>query len=113
ETLVGRILTGLADLGPVDGVLLALHGAMVVEGIGHGDAETVRRVREQVGDQIPIVVTHDYHANVPPELIAYADALVIYKTNPHIDQRERGIQAAKILARTIRGEICPKMHMVN
>ena len=64
----------------------------------------MRRVRELVGDDVPITVTHDYHANVPPELVEAADALVIYKTNPHIDERERGLQAASILARTIRGE---------
>ncbi len=34
---------------------------------------------------------------------------MIYKTNPHIDQRERGIQAAEILARTIRGDVKPTM----
>jgi microcystin degradation protein MlrC len=113
DEITGQILSGLSELGPVDGVLLALHGAMVVEGIPHGDAETVRRVRAQLGEDVAIVVTHDYHANVPPELIENADALVIYKTNPHIDQRECGMQAATILARTIRGEIRPTMHLVK
>ena len=62
---------------------------------------------------MPIAVTHDYHANVPPELVEAADALVIYKTNPHIDQRERGLQAASILARTIRGEVKPTMALAK
>jgi len=86
---------------------------MVAEAYPHGDAETVRRVRELVGDDVPIAVTHDYHANVPPELVEAADALVIYKTNPHIDQRERGLQAASILARTIRGEVKPTMALAK
>jgi microcystin degradation protein MlrC len=60
-----------------------------------------------VGADFPIVVTHDYHGNIPPQLVKDADALVIYKTCPHIDQRERGVQAASILARTIRGEVKP------
>lgn len=113
EEFLTRIQTGISDLGSIDGVLLALHGAMVCEHHPHGDAETVKRVRQQVGPDTPIVVTHDYHANVPPELIENADALLIYKTNPHIDQRERGIEAATILAQTIRGEVRPAMALVK
>ena len=113
EELCGRILAGLEDLGAVDGVLLALHGAMVAEEYPHGDAEVVRRVRELVGPEMPLVVTHDYHANVPPSLVEAADALVIYKTNPHVDQRERGWEAASILARTARGEVKPAMALAQ
>ena len=112
EHFVGRILSGLEAAPKLDGVLLALHGAMVAEGFPQADGETVRRVRALVGD-LPIAVTHDYHANVPPELVAAADSLIIYKTNPHIDQRERGLQAASILTRQIRGEIQPKMALVK
>ena len=113
EEICGRILAGLGDLGAVDGVLLALHGAMVAEEHPHGDAEVVRRVRGQVGPDMPLVVTHDYHANVPPDLVEAADALVIYKTNPHVDQRERGCEAASILARTARGEVRPAMALAQ
>ncbi|NIA10844.1 MAG: MlrC domain protein [Nitrospiraceae bacterium] len=107
ETLVGKLLASLKNAPALDGLLLALHGAMVAEGFPHADAETVRRVREAVGPDFPLVVTHDYHGNVSEQLVADVDALVIYKTNPHIDQRERGLQAASILARTIRGEVKP------
>lgn len=112
EHFVGRILSGLEAAPPLDGVLLALHGAMVAEGFPQADGETVRRVRALVGD-LPIAATHDYHANVPPELVAAADSLVIYKTNPHVDQRERGLQAASILTRQIRGEVQPTMALVK
>jgi microcystin degradation protein MlrC len=107
ETLVGRLLAAVKDGPKLDGLLLALHGAMVAEGFPQADGETVRRVRALVGPDFPVVVTHDYHGNVPAQLVADADALVIYKTCPHIDQRERGLQAASILARTIRGEVKP------
>ncbi len=112
EHFVGRILGGLEAAPRLDGVLLALHGAMVAEGFPQADGETVRRVRALVGD-LPVAVTHDYHANVPPELVAAADSLIVYKTNPHIDQRERGLQAASILTRQIRGEVQPKMALVK
>ncbi|HXF64879.1 MAG TPA: M81 family metallopeptidase [Caldilineaceae bacterium] len=107
ETLVGEILDALRHAPELDGLLLALHGAMVAEDFPQADAETVRRVRALMGPDFPIVVTHDYHGNVPESLVRDATALIIYKTNPHIDQRERGLQAAELLARTIRGEVRP------
>ena len=107
ETLVERLLAALQNAPPLDGLLLALHGAMVAEGFPQADGETVRRVRALVGPDFPIVVTHDYHGNVPEQLVQDAQALIIYKTCPHIDQRERGMQAASILRRTIRGEVKP------
>ncbi|MFT5089965.1 MAG: microcystin degradation protein MlrC [Candidatus Latescibacterota bacterium] len=113
DYFTGRILDGLRTGPKVDGVLLALHGAMVADGYPHADAETVRRVRELVGPDMPIAVTHDYHANVPPELVEAADVLVIYKTNPHIDQRERGLQAASILVQMVKGEVKPVMALAK
>jgi len=113
EALVGRLLADLQAAGPLDGVLLALHGAMVAEHFPHADAETVHRLRAHFGPAFPIVVTHDYHANVPPSLVEEATALIIYKTNPHIDQRERGLQAAGIIARTVRGEVRPVSALVK
>ena len=108
ETILGEILDQIrAEQPNLDGILLALHGAMVAEGFPQADGETVRRVRELVGPGFPLVVTHDYHGNVPPQLVEDATALIIYKTCPHIDQRERGIQAAELITRTIRGEINP------
>ena len=107
ETLVGQLLKQLEEGPRLDGLLLALHGAMVAEGFPQADGETVRRVRQLVGPDFPIVVTHDYHGNVPAQLVQDADALIIYKTCPHIDQKERGIQAAELLMRTIRGEVKP------
>ena len=108
ESIVGEILDNLrAAKGQIDGLLLALHGAMVAEDYPQGDGETVRRVRELMGPDFPIVVTHDYHGNIPEQLVRDSNALIIYKTTPHIDQRERGLQAAEILVRTIRKEIKP------
>jgi microcystin degradation protein MlrC len=108
ETIIDEILDNLrAAKGQIDGLLLALHGAMVAEEYPQADGETVRRVRELMGPDFPIVVTHDYHGNIPEQLIRDSNALIIYKTTPHIDQRERGLQAAELLARTIRKEVNP------
>ena len=107
ETLTGELVERIRSAPPLDGMLLALHGAMFCETHPEGDAEIVRRVRAALSDDLPLIVTHDFHANVAPELITYCDALTIYKTNPHVDQRERGRKAAEIIARTVRGEVRP------
>ncbi len=113
ETLVGELLTSIRAAMPLDGLLLALHGAMVAEGFPQADGETVRRVRELVGAGFPLVVTHDYHGNVPPGLVADATGLIIYKTCPHIDQRERGVEAAELVARTARRDVQPVSAIVK
>ncbi len=107
ETLASEILRRLKAAPPLDGILLAQHGAMVVEGFASGDAELVRRVRAAMGPKMPIVVTHDFHANVTPEIVRDSTALVIFKENPHIDTRERGLQAARIMAGIVTGKVHP------
>lgn len=107
EALTDELLGLIRDAMPLDGLLLGLHGAFVAEGFPQGDGETTRRVRELVGPDLPVIVTHDYHGNVPPQLVEDATALIIYKTCPHIDQRERGLQAAELITRTVRGEVTP------
>lgn len=113
ETLVGELLDSIRAAQPLDGLLLALHGAMVAEEYAQADGETVRRVRELVGAKFPLIVTHDYHGNVPPELVAAADGLIIYKTCPHIDQKERGMEAAALIAQMVRGQVRPVSAIVK
>ena len=90
-----------------EGLLLALHGAMVVESYPDGDGEVLRRLREALGRDLPIVVTLDQHANVSEQMVAESTALVIYKTTPHIDQRQRGLQAAELMMRILADEVTP------
>ncbi|MFN7935591.1 MAG: M81 family metallopeptidase [Bryobacteraceae bacterium] len=113
ETIVGRLQKRIKEAGKIDGLLLALHGAMVVDGIPHGDEETVRRLRAQLGAQFPIIVTHDFHANVSPEIVRLSSVLITYKQNPHLDTKDRGIQAATIMARMLRGEVKPVQTVVK
>jgi microcystin degradation protein MlrC len=104
------ILDGLLDAlrgQPVDGILLALHGAMVTQEHDDGEGYLLRRLRAAVGRALPIIVTLDLHATLTPAMAASADALVIYRTYPHMDKAERGREAAALLARALRGEEHP------
>ena len=96
-----------------EGLLLALHGAMVVESYPDGDGEVLRRLREALGRDLPIVVTLDQHANVSEQMVAESTALVIYKTTPHIDQRQRGLQAAELMMRILRDGVRPTQALVK
>jgi microcystin degradation protein MlrC len=107
DALSGELIGLLKTASRLDGLLLALHGAMVSEKFPHGDAEIVRRVRAAMGPAFPIVVTHDFHANISLEIVEQSTVLLGYKTNPHVDQRERGLKAAEILSRIVRGEVKP------
>lgn len=107
NTLMNEMIKQLKAVPKLDGLLLANHGAMVVESYPHGDAEVVRRLREVFGPDFPIVVTHDFHANVSHEIVKLSTALITYKENPHIDPWERGIQAAQVMAGIVRGKVKP------
>lgn len=102
------IAEGLRNAGRLDGVLLALHGAMASKEYLKPEAEIVRRARKAVGN-IPIMVTLDLHANEDHELTDAADAVFILKTYPHVDSEETGMLAARCIVKTIRGELKPTM----
>jgi microcystin degradation protein MlrC len=102
-----RILAGLADAGPIDGVLLDLHGAMTTPTRLDADAETLERVRKIVGSDVRVVVALDYHANLDERTIAPADAVFGYHYSPHTDMAATGARAANCLLRTLKGEIAP------
>lgn len=107
EHIVGDLLSGLKKTAPFDGLLLALHGAMVSEQYLNADGETMARVRALLGPDMPIVLTLDLHANISPRMVENATATITYKTYPHVKQRDRGREAASLIARTVRGEIHP------
>jgi microcystin degradation protein MlrC len=101
ERIAALLLDDLKNAGPIDGLLLDLHGAMVAEHHDDGDGEFLRRVRAQVGLELPIVACLDLHANLTAEMVALADMLIIYRTYPHIDMAETGRKAAHHMARLL------------
>jgi microcystin degradation protein MlrC len=96
-----------------DGLLLALHGAMVSEDHLDADGEILARVRAAVGKDFPLAVTFDLHGNLSPRLAEMCDVAVAYRTNPHVDQRECGTRAARLLVRWLRGEVRPRLALAK
>ncbi len=107
ETLVGRMLKLLAEGGPWDVVLLALHGAAVAEHQPDADGEIIERVRRLVGPDVVVGVALDMHANVSERMVRNSTVINSYLTNPHVDPRERARQVADLSVRAARGEIRP------
>lgn len=107
QELLDRLAEAEKEGGPVDGALLDLHGAMVVDGIDDGDGDVIQAFRNYLGPDRPIIVTQDLHGNHTRARVAAADALVGFDTFPHVDMAERGVEAAEIIARTLGGEIKP------
>ncbi len=105
--MTDRLIEAIRGAGRVDAVLLALHGAMAAEGQEDADGAILERVRALIGPSRPLIVSLDYHANVSPRMAEASDALVAYRTYPHIDQRARGMKAAAIAFRAASGASWP------
>jgi microcystin degradation protein MlrC len=108
EQIGGMMLKAARDQGPIDGVLLHLHGAMVVESYEDGEGELLARLRHILGPDVPVIVTLDLHANVTQQMADNASALIAFRTYPHIDQYERAWQGAELLERAMNGDVKPK-----
>lgn len=105
---LGGIILEAARANPdVDGVLLALHGAMVTETYDDAEGQLLEELRAILGPKVPIAVTLDLHANVSDRMAAHASALVSYRSYPHVDMRERGREAAELMRRALAGEVRP------
>ncbi|MFN3613585.1 MAG: M81 family metallopeptidase [Rubrimonas sp.] len=102
ERIADRMIDRLVAAGPLDGLYLDLHGAMVAEHLDDGEGELLARIRAALGPDLPIVVSLDLHANVTPLMVQKADVLDSYRTYPHVDMAETGRRCAAILDRLMR-----------
>jgi len=88
---------------PVDAIYIANHGASAAQGEDDTEAVLAAMLRAMVGPDVPIIMTHDLHANVSERTVDALDALIGYRTNPHVDQRERAAEAADLLHEMLGG----------
>ena len=107
DRIVGEMLELLRDKGPWDGVLLAQHGAAVSEQFPDADGEVAARVRALLGPDAPVGMNLDLHANVSRKMIDNTTVTTFYRTNPHLDAKERAYHCAELIHDTIKGEIRP------
>lgn len=107
DHFVNLMLEDLKEALPVDGVFLALHGAMAVRGIDRPEAEIAKRFREVVGPDVPIVATFDLHGNEDKEFLEWADGTFVTKRFPHYDSYAQGERAARYIHQVMRGEYRP------
>jgi microcystin degradation protein MlrC len=107
EHFLDLMIRDLEAALPVDGVYLALHGAMAVRGVPRPEAEIARRFREVVGPDVPIAASFDLHGNEDGEFLAWADFAFTTKRYPHYDAALQGARAARALHRTMGGTYFP------
>ncbi len=98
-----RLREQLEAAGDLDGLLIALHGALVAEDAFDVDGLLLEEARSVLGPQVPIVATLDLHAHCTPRMMEAADALVAYHTIPHLDKKQTGRRAARVLERIFGG----------
>ena len=95
------------ERGRIDGVILALHGAMATETSEDPEGELIAAIRDVVGPDLPIVVSFDMHCHLTDRKVRAADAIVGYHTHPHVDFVDTGMRAMRIMARRLCGEVRP------
>jgi microcystin degradation protein MlrC len=86
-----------------EAVYLDLHGAMVAQHHEDGEGELLRRLRQRIGDDVLVVVSLDLHVNITEGMVDLADALIAYRTYPHIDMAETGRRTAQHLHKLLNG----------
>lgn len=106
--LLDDLVERLEAAGALDGVYLALHGSMQVDGLDEApEAAILRRVRQAIGPAPRIAVSYDLHANLSCGLLESVDVLIGYRTNPHWDLAPTGFRAGNRLIRSLRGQVRP------
>jgi microcystin degradation protein MlrC len=106
-------LRAAIDDGGVDAVYLDLHGAAVAEHVDDAEGELLSRVRQLAGPAVALVASLDMHANVTAQMLEIADALVCYRTYPHVDMAETGRRAARLLARRLNKGTREQVHAMR
>jgi microcystin degradation protein MlrC len=113
DTLVGEMEQRLRAAGPVDGLILALHGALVVDDQPDGDGEIIARMRAILPAEVPIGVSLDLHAHITPLMLQSRTFHVGYRTYPHTDMFETGQRVAALMVETLAGRRRPVMALAK
>ena len=105
ELLLEKIRTTYAQVGPVDMVLSALHGATQdTRDMPYDDTcgSIVEAVRQMIGPDVIFASSFDLHGNITPRILKNLDACAGYQTYPHQDAHEAMYRAAKLAVMKLR-----------
>lgn len=107
EHISDMIIEDLRAALPIDAIYLSLHGAMVAEHVEDAEGELLARIRAVVGPELPVVASLDLHSNTTMQMFSLTDALVGYRTYPHIDMAEAGEKTAHLLLQILERQAKP------
>ncbi len=110
---IEKITNDLKKETGFDGIILDLHGAMVVEGIDDAESAVLTHVKNLTNHKIPIMIVLDYHANIGQTTIDNCEAVIVYKTYPHVDMYECGLDVTNLMIRHLKKEITPTIAYRN
>jgi microcystin degradation protein MlrC len=113
DTLLGELVERIAQAGPLDGVLLALHGAMTVEDEPDAEGEIIERVRAVLPPGLPLGISLDLHGHITPRMLQPDTFLIGYREYPHIDMFETGQRVARLMLDRLAGRVHPVMALAK
>jgi len=109
KKIIKNFIDSLKQEKKIDGLLLALHGSCAAEGCDSVESYLIEKIRKTIGKKIPIIISLDLHANITKSMQKNTNAIVGYKTCPHIDTYQTGKSAAKLIIKTIKNKIKPRV----
>jgi microcystin degradation protein MlrC len=109
DQLMEMMFDAVTRAGSMDAYLVAPHGANAGEGEAYRnlDGHWLTRLRQHARADVPVIAVMDPHVNLSRRMVSATTAIITYRTNPHLDQKQRGLEAAELLVRTLRGEVRP------
>ncbi len=102
EAFKAEFLERLKPLLPLDGLYLAMHGAMYVEGMEDAEGDWISAARALVGDDCTVSASYDLHGNVTQRIIDALDMYSTYRTAPHIDVEETMRRSVAMLVKSLK-----------
>ena len=113
EFLLNKLLSYIKGIQKIDGIMLVFHGAMQTKKINDAEGYMLTKIRDLIGNIVPIGVTLDHHANVTKKMVDKSNAIISYRTHPHIDQYDIGKKLAIIMIDILKKKIYPVMKMIR
>ncbi len=109
DSFKAEFIHSLKELLPLDGLYLAMHGAMYVEGLEDAEGDWISAARAVVGAECLISASYDLHGNLSRRVIDNIDMLSAYRTAPHIDVQETMQRACAMLLHCTTRRIRPTL----